>query len=242
MPRSAAWPRFLREVIVKRIFYLLITICANLSLSSPANTQDRTTVVLPIVISNIGAELDRRLIAKGRSGSCSSRLYWVGPTRITGQTGQTLHFTSRARYEQYACGVRRYGIFGPREDVRIFRDTKRLDANVGFVITDSEIAVRGELTNIRNFPNDLENILRNLFNIDFAKVIKIVDRDTLAQNPILNGIEPQIDSVRVARGPGSTDVTLSVSVSFLPLDLTRPVSVIADAIRNARSFALQWAQ
>lgn len=225
-----------------RFLGLVITLWMALGAVSNSRAGDRTTVSLPVVITNIGAELDRRLIAKGRGGSCSSRLYWVGPTQITGQTAQTLHVSTRARYEQYACGVRRGLFVGPKKDFYIGRDTKRFDANVRFIVTGDEIAVRGELTNIRNFPNDLEKILRKWFNVDFAKVIKVVDRNRLAQNPILEGVEPRIDNVSVARGPSSADVTLTVSVSFVSPDLTRPVTAIVDVIQDAKSFALQWAQ
>lgn len=194
------------------------------------SAQERVTLTLPVPIASLGTELDTHIKARKRGGSCSKRLYWVGPTRIIGQTGDTLHMSTRARFELWTCGLIK---------TRILRDTKTLDANVRFIVTDDAISVRGELANIRNFPNWAEHILKAWFNVDFAKIQKITDRDPFDDIEVLKGIEFRIESVSPRIGPGPQDVVLDITVSFVAPDLSASAREVA---KRAGAFFMQWSQ
>ena len=86
---------------------------------------------------------------------CSKRLYWVGNTSIRG-VGTTLKLSSRARYEQWTC----IKVLGKRIKTRLIQDTKTLDWDLSLEQNGIEFAVIARLTNIRNFPNFLENEFR----------------------------------------------------------------------------------
>jgi len=205
---------------------LVLGVVAALSICLPASAKDRISVTIPIPIEDVGARVDELIKAKGRQKKGAFRLSWRGPTRIEKQVGETLYVSSRVRVSHKWFG----------------RDTKTLKGTIRFFVDGDAIAVRGELTNIRNFPNWIERAVGEWFNVEFARVVQIIDRDRLDKNPLLRGVNARVDGLSVAHRVDTQDVVVTVKASFTPPDVTKLAEDVADAIAKGPAVLLEWAK
>ena len=128
----------------------------NISIKGTDNDPSRLLIYLTANFGSFAQDLDHILRSKGNFKGCSTRIYWTGNTSVRG-TGKSLRLSSRLRYEKWWCKK----ILGKRMKGRIFRDTKtvhwRLFINPAQI---DKIKISAQLENIKNFPDDLENLLK----------------------------------------------------------------------------------
>lgn len=197
-----------------------------LAFAWPASANERVSVSIPVPIENVGAKVDALIKAKGRKKKNGFRVSWHGPTVIRKQIGDTLYVSSRVRVSHKWLG----------------RDTKTVDGTIRFFVDGNAIALRGELENIRNFPNWVEHVVDAWFNVEFGRIVRIIDRDRLAETPILSGVNAQIDAVQIAQVPDTQDVVVTVTASFVPPNVGDLATGIADKIRKAPTALIDWAE
>ena len=126
-------------------------------LEPPMIDGTRLVIQAWIEAPSLFASLDALTVGRGNLGSCTRRLYWVGPTRLSrSPTDGVLAVTSRARYELWICESWLTTLLS--------RDTKTIDmlAWPSWNAEDRSLALTYRIDNIRNFPNDLENLLQRL--------------------------------------------------------------------------------
>ena len=127
----------------------------------PKREGDRISASVTISAPDLFRDLDALGRGRGNMGSFEHRLYWVGPTSLSGiEDGRVVRLASRARYENW---IRIKVLFDEIKN-KNFQDTKGKDLTVEPDWLPGEKLLRLEyrLDNIRNFPGELERILQDL--------------------------------------------------------------------------------
>lgn len=130
-------------------------------------------------------QLDAMGRARENMGGNTHRLYWVGPTNLTSANGNTITMSSRARYELWG----EIDVLFDTIKTKILQDTKTVDLLlvVDWDAAANALSLRYDITNIRNFPGEVEGWLRTL-GVDFGGQ----ERLTVPQNDTLAELAPEI--------------------------------------------------
>lgn len=124
-----------------------------------------TEVTISITIEDVPQLIDGSLKKIGDMiGGCSKRLYWVGKTKFDKVENNNVDFHSKIKYEQWLCLLTK---------TKVFQDTKTVDMTIFVEFNDESqnLEVKGQVRNIRNVPNWVENILK----IRTRKTLKSID-------------------------------------------------------------------
>jgi hypothetical protein len=114
-----------------------------------------TLTVAAVLLPELFRALDEEMKSRGdlETDHWSRRIYWIGNTKVLSETGkdtERLSLSTRIRYEQWV----RLGKF------RVGRSTNTVDWRFWIPASAmSDISLHGEITNIRDFPNWLEDLL-----------------------------------------------------------------------------------
>lgn len=170
--------------------------------------RSRTTAAFRIEAPNFFAQADAIGRAKGNMGSSRNRLYWVGPTRFTGTDGGW-GFTarSRARYESWTYVELIFDTLKTKN----FQDTKTVDLAISptYQPTTGVITIEYKLLNIRNFPGELEQILRWL-GVEFSNSTTIKMHDL----KLARDVSLRLEGLRMSSPNGGAGLTAHIVVSF----------------------------
>lgn len=151
--------------------------------SLPELQGDRLAMGLRIEVPTLFAHLDAIATARGNMGSCSRRLYWIGPTRLTRiDANGAVRLTSRVRYEQRTCG---------RIKITWGRTTRQVELTLRpeWIAENRSVRLNYRIDNIRNFPNWLESLLREL-GVDLSGHSTI----TAGEGEMLDRLDPDIEA------------------------------------------------
>jgi len=120
---------------------------------------DRCHLDVTLSAPRLWSDLDAKARARGNLNSSRNRLYWVGPTRFRGiEGGNTVLLTSRARYESWAI----VKVFGSEIKNKNFQDTKTVDflLRPRWDAAGDRLSLDYEIQNVRNFPGEIERVLK----------------------------------------------------------------------------------
>ena len=175
-------------------------VTGTLIVQSLTPVDDTLELKLTAVAPRLFEELDAKGQGRGNLGSCELRLYWVGPTRVRAAQALRVDVTSRARLEGWSCFLGK---------TRLLRDTKTLD----FAITASwaaqptAIDLNVDLTDIRNFPDELEGVLRDL-GVSMSDTTDL----PLGKPEDLAALKPRIAALAFSAEPGGVGLTLDATL------------------------------
>jgi len=168
------WPSFARSQISFTLEQSLpqTGLVGRITLLETTVTDESTAVRIAVDIPALATFLDAQGQARGNLGSSRKRLYWVGPSRITGvRDGGCLTVQTRVRLELYVD-------FDPFGNSLTYtgRDTKTVDLGLCTIWSDAEgrLEIAVEVLNIRNFPGEVEQWLRRA-GIDFSARMGVID-------------------------------------------------------------------
>ena len=138
----------------------------SLGIEATAPDGARATWEVTLDLPHLLDEIDAQGAARGNFGSEQDRLFWVGPTQPARvEAAGVVVLTTRARYESWVTGLIK---------TRLFEITRDVEIRLSPVWDDDATALRldVEVIGIRDFPNDVEDLLHAL-GVSFGTLIPL---------------------------------------------------------------------
>ncbi|WP_323767075.1 hypothetical protein [Antarctobacter sp.] len=172
----------------------------TLVLQALRSVDDRLELDLDVRMPALFDEIDSQMRGRGNLGDCGARLYWRGPTQMR-SGGDTLRLRTRIEGELWVCSSLLKTVLG--------ESTHDADLSLRPVwdSTSRRLSVQIEIDNIRDFPDDLERVLKDN-GVPFSRRLNV----PLGEGDMLKRLAPSLETHRFARD-GNRGVTLSVRLS-----------------------------